>query len=113
MMLVIRSTMLSDVATWKMIAMPILETYTEATDGSFVQDKESAVVWHFNNADPDFGVWQSKELLAHLEDLLVGYPVDVHIGNFTVEIKPKGITKAVAVEQVCISRSMIGALQAS
>mmetsp|Transcript_24411 Transcript_24411/g.46252 ORF Transcript_24411/g.46252 Transcript_24411/m.46252 type:complete len:852 (+) Transcript_24411:471-3026(+) len=93
------STMLSDVATWKMIAMPILETYTEATDGSFVQDKESAVVWHFNNADPDFGVWQSKELLAHLEDLLVGYPVDVHIGNFTVEIKPKGITKAVAVEQ--------------
>lgn len=92
--------MLMDVASWKSVALPILESYTEATDGSFIQDKESAVVWHFNNADPDFGQWQSKELEAHLVDLLVGHPVDVHIGNLTVEIKPKGITKAVAVEQV-------------
>ena len=87
-----------DVAAWKSVALPILESYSEATDGSFVQDKESAVVWHFHNADPDFGQWQSKELHTHLEDLLGGYPVDVRMGNFTVEIKPKGITKAAAVQ---------------
>jgi len=91
-------TMMVDVAAWKSVALPILESYSEATDGSFVQDKESAVVWHFHNADPDFGQWQSKELHTHLEDLLGGYPVDVRMGNFTVEIKPKGITKAAAVQ---------------
>jgi hypothetical protein len=53
-------TMMVDVAAWKSVALPILESYSEATDGSFVQDKESAVVWHFNDADPDFGQWQSK-----------------------------------------------------
>jgi len=91
--------MLNEVALWKRVALPILESYNEATDGSFIQNKESAVVWHFNNADPDFGNWQSKELVAHLEDLLVGHPVDVVVGGYTVEIKPKGITKAEAVEQ--------------
>ena len=91
--------MLNEVALWKRVALPILESYAEATDGSFIQDKESAVVWHFNNADPDFGTWQSKELVTHLEDLLVGHPVDVNVGGYTVEIKPKGITKAEAVEQ--------------
>jgi hypothetical protein len=39
-----------------------------------------------------------QELHTHLEDLLGAYPVDVRLGNFTVEIKPKGITKAAAVQ---------------
>jgi trehalose-6-phosphatase len=52
--------MLNEVALWKRVALPILESYNEATDGSFIQNKESAVVWHFNNADPDFGNWQVR-----------------------------------------------------
>ena len=37
--------------------------YTESTDGSFIEAKESALVWHYRDADPDFGSWQAKELL--------------------------------------------------
>ncbi|KAK3240571.1 Sesquithujene synthase A, partial [Cymbomonas tetramitiformis] len=43
---------------------------------------------------------QAKELVGHLEDLLVGEPVDVSVGQSTVEIKPKGINKGSAVERV-------------
>ena len=34
------------------------QVYTESTDGSNVEAKESALVWHYRDADPDFGHWQ-------------------------------------------------------
>ena len=34
------------------------QLYTESTDGSFIEAKESALVWHYRDADPDFGSWQ-------------------------------------------------------
>ena len=37
-----------------------LQVYTESTDGSYIESKESAVTWHYKDADPDFGRWQSK-----------------------------------------------------
>ena len=40
--------------------LPILELYTESTDGSFIENKETAVVWHYCEADPDFGSTQVR-----------------------------------------------------
>ena len=48
------------IARWMAIVAPILQQYTEATDGSFVIAKETSVVWHYRDADPDFGTWQAK-----------------------------------------------------
>lgn len=90
----------NDTNDWRTVARPILESYTESTDGSYVQDKESSIVWHFRDADPDFGSWQAKELVEHLEGLLVGAPVEVAGGSTTVEVKPKGMSKGVAVEKL-------------
>lgn len=45
-------------AGWKSICESVMKTYTDATDGSHVEVKESALVWHFRDADPDFGNWQ-------------------------------------------------------
>ncbi len=47
--------------SWKKMAAPILQQYVESTDGSSVETKESALVWHFRDADPDFGAWQVGE----------------------------------------------------
>jgi trehalose 6-phosphate synthase/phosphatase len=49
--------------SWKAIVEPILQQYTESTDGAFVEKKESALVWHYNAADPDFGSLQVAALL--------------------------------------------------
>lgn len=38
------------------------QVYTESTDGSNVEAKESALVWHYRDADPDFGHWQVPPL---------------------------------------------------
>jgi hypothetical protein len=49
----------------------------ESTDGSWIEAKESGLVWHYRDADPDFGNWQAKELMDHLEDVLSNVPVEV------------------------------------
>ncbi|KAL8461306.1 hypothetical protein ACS0TY_032688 [Phlomoides rotata] len=85
---------------WKKIALPVMEHYTEATDGSFIEQKESALVWHHQEADPDFGLWQSKELLDHLESVLANDPVVVKSGQQIVEVKPQEVSKGVVVKRL-------------
>lgn len=74
---------------WKRIAEPVIKLYTEATDGSYIETKESALVWHHQYADPDFGSCQAKELLDHLENVLANEPVVVKRGQHIVEVKPQ------------------------
>jgi trehalose 6-phosphate synthase/phosphatase len=38
---------------WKPIALDLITQYTERTDGSYIEDKESAIVWHYEAADPE------------------------------------------------------------
>ncbi|KAA8535473.1 hypothetical protein F0562_030476 [Nyssa sinensis] len=93
-------SMLTTNFDWKKVALPVMEHYTEATDGSSIEQKESALVWHHQYADPDFGSWQAKELLDHLENVLANEPVLVKRGQHIVEVKPQGVSKGVAVESL-------------
>lgn len=74
---------------WKKIAEPVMQLYTETTDGSSIESKESALVWHYQYADPAFGAFQAKEMLDHLENVLANEPVVVKRGNDIVEVKPQ------------------------
>lgn len=66
-----------------------MKLYTETTDGSTIDNKETALVWSYEDADPDFGSCQAKELLEHLESVLVNEPVSVKSGTNSVEVKPQ------------------------
>ncbi|XP_050223303.1 probable alpha,alpha-trehalose-phosphate synthase [UDP-forming] 9 [Mercurialis annua] len=85
---------------WKRMAEPVMKLYTEATDGSYIETKDSALVWHHQDADPDFGSCQSKELLDHLESVLANEPVVVKRGQHIVEVKPQGVTKGFVADKV-------------
>lgn len=74
---------------WMQMAEPVMKLYTEATDGSYIETKESALVWHHQDADPGFGSAQAKEMLDHLESVLANEPVSVKSGQFIVEVKPQ------------------------
>ncbi|EOA29862.1 hypothetical protein CARUB_v10012956mg [Capsella rubella] len=86
--------------SWKTIAKPVMNHYMEATDGSFIEEKESAMVWHHHEADHSFGSWQAKELLDHLESVLTNEPVVVKRGQHIVEVKPQGVSKGKVVEHL-------------
>ncbi|RLN23601.1 putative alpha,alpha-trehalose-phosphate synthase [Panicum miliaceum] len=88
---------------WMEMAKPVMNLYTEATDGSSIETKESALVWHHQDADPGFGSSQAKELLDHLESVLANEPVTVKSGQFIVEVKPQGVSKGVVAERILAS----------
>lgn len=66
-----------------------MKLYTETTDGSTIEDRETSLVWCYEDADPDFGSCQAKELLDHLESVLANEPVTVKSGQNIVEVKPQ------------------------
>lgn len=75
--------------SWKQIAEPVMNLYTETTDGSMIDDRETSLVWCYEDADPDFGSCQAKELLDHLESVLANEPVTVKSGKISIEVKPQ------------------------
>ncbi|KAI3719849.1 hypothetical protein L6452_20754 [Arctium lappa] len=85
---------------WKQNAEPVMTLYTETTDGSTIEDKETALVWSYEDADPDFGSCQAKELLDHLESVLANEPVTVKRGQSSVEVKPQGVSKGVVAKRL-------------
>jgi trehalose 6-phosphate synthase/phosphatase len=71
------------------LVAPVMNLYTEATDGSYVETKETALVWHHQDADKVFGSVQAKDLRDHLNDVLANEQVAVKSGQFIVEVKPQ------------------------
>ncbi|XP_058095493.1 probable alpha,alpha-trehalose-phosphate synthase [UDP-forming] 7 [Magnolia sinica] len=93
---------------WMQIAEPVMNLYTEATDGSSIETKESALVWHHRDADLGFGSAQAKEMLDHLESVLANEPVAVKSGQFIVEVKPQGVSKGLVAEKILSSMTESG-----
>jgi trehalose 6-phosphate synthase/phosphatase len=85
--------------SWKSDIKSIFDDYTDRTPGSFVEVKEVNLTWHYRNADPDFGEYQKKELLLHLNNL-PGLPIDILIGKKAVEIRPQGVNKGSVVRRI-------------
>ncbi|KAG6599928.1 alpha,alpha-trehalose-phosphate synthase [UDP-forming] 6-like [Cucurbita moschata] len=85
---------------WKQIVQPVMKLYTETTDGSTIEDRETALGWCYEDADPDFGSCQAKELLDHLESVLANEPVTVKSGQSIVEVKPQGVSKGLVAKRL-------------
>jgi len=66
-----------------------MKHYCDVTDGSYIEAKETALVWHYEEADPVFGSGQAKELQDHLRDVLAKEPVSVKSGHQIVEVNPQ------------------------
>ncbi|XP_060201246.1 probable alpha,alpha-trehalose-phosphate synthase [UDP-forming] 7 [Lycium barbarum] len=88
---------------WMHLAEPVMQSYTDSTDGSCIEKKESAIVWQYRDADPGFGFSQAKEMLDHLESVLANEPVAVKSGQFIVEVKPQGVSKGLVAEKIFTS----------
>lgn len=88
---------------WKHEIQPILNYYTERTPGSFLEIKERSISWHYRDADPDYGVWQARELQAHLSDYCTTMPLEViHQGGSSkrIDFRASGASRVAAVSRV-------------
>ncbi|GAB3236845.1 bifunctional alpha,alpha-trehalose-phosphate synthase (UDP-forming)/trehalose-phosphatase [Hymenobacter seoulensis] len=81
---------------WKADIRPILELYVARTAGSFIEDKEYSLVWHYRRADAELGEVRTRELLNHLTFMTSNTDLHVMEGNKVLEIKTAGINKGSA-----------------
>lgn len=74
-------------ADWKDQIYPVLELYASRTPGSFIEEKEFSLVWHYRMSDPEFGEWLANELVVTLEQMLAETDLQAVRGRKTVEVK--------------------------
>jgi len=81
---------------WKPKLKPFFERYVDRVAGSFVEEKDFALVWHYRGAEPEPGKLAAQELRDHLLAFVAN--IDVHIlqGNKTVEARVAGANKGSA-----------------
>jgi trehalose 6-phosphate synthase/phosphatase len=72
---------------WKPRVRAILDHFVDRTPGSFVEEKEFSLVWHYRRVHPEFGDWIANELAATLEPALADTELVAQRGNKIVEVK--------------------------
>ncbi len=83
-------------STWKTQIRQILELFVDRLPGSFIEEKEFTLVWHFRKADLEFSSVLAKELADHLQSFAASMNIQVILGNRNVEIRNTGINKGTA-----------------
>jgi len=78
---------------WKPRILPILEMYADRLPGSFVEEKEYSIAWHFRTADPEQGQMLVSELTDNLVSFTANIDVQVLRGHKVLEVRNAGENK--------------------
>jgi trehalose 6-phosphate synthase/phosphatase len=85
---------------WKATARPILEDAVARIPGSALEERGHSLGWQYHLADPEFSLWQARELYGQLQAMLAGSGLQVQRGNKLVEIKRAEIHKGMFGAQI-------------
>lgn len=78
---------------WKDQIRPIMEIYVDRTPGSFIEDKDFSLVWHYRKADPKLATMRAAELKDALLHITSNFNLGILEGSKIIEIKNIGINK--------------------
>ncbi|KAI9344229.1 glycosyltransferase family 20-domain-containing protein, partial [Zopfochytrium polystomum] len=95
-------TMLTDQdLSWRSQVLEIFEYYTDRTPGSYIEQKEISLVWHFSSAQSSFGSWQAAECQNHIQVALGStYPIYTLVKKNSIEVMPRNVNKGVICRRV-------------
>jgi len=79
--------------SWKAVAQSMMSGYAARTHGAYVMSKGSSITWNYQEADPEFGAMQAKEVQLMLETVLEALPVVVLSGKGFVEAGLRDVNK--------------------
>jgi len=83
---------------WKDEIRPVVEFYVDRTPGSFIEEKDYSMVWHFRKVETGLGQLRSRELASQLHYLARDRNLKVYQGNMVVEIKSTEVDKGTAAQ---------------
>ena len=87
-------------ASWKKETLSLLERYVNRTPGSFVEEKDYSLVWHYRKVETGLGEVRTRELTSHLKYMTANENLDVLEGDMIVEIKNSEINKGKAAQKL-------------
>lgn len=84
---------------WKKEVFQILEIFTDRTPGSFVEEKNFSLAWHYRKVDPSLAVVRVGELNEALANAVQNLGVKIMQGNKVVEVRHFSINKGASIRR--------------
>lgn len=82
---------------WMEALKPILHSYVDRLPGSFLEEKEFSLAWHYRKANLEMAEVRAKELKDALIQYTANLDVQVLEGKKVVEVRNSGVNKGSAV----------------
>jgi len=81
---------------WKQDVKTVLDTYTDRTPGSFVEEKSYSLVWHYRKVEKGLGELRASEIVNHLRMVIADKGLQMMDGNKVIEFKNIEVNKGKA-----------------
>jgi len=81
---------------WKSEIKSILETYTDRTPGSFIEEKSFSLVWHYRKTETGLGELRANEIVNNLRMLAADKGLQIMPGNKVIEFRNMEVNKGKA-----------------
>jgi trehalose 6-phosphate synthase/phosphatase len=91
---------------WKEEIRPVFEIFVDRTPGSFIEEKEYSLVWHFRKVSPELASIRAGELKDALLHLASNLDLGVLQGNKVIEVKNIGINKGLAAQRLLEKKAL-------
>ncbi|KAL2622411.1 hypothetical protein R1flu_002616 [Riccia fluitans] len=86
---------------WVESVQLVFEYFCERTPRSYVEARDTSLVWNYKYADVEFGRVQAQDMLQHLwTGPISNAAVDVVQGGKSVEVRPVGVSKGAAIDRI-------------
>jgi trehalose 6-phosphate synthase/phosphatase len=89
-----------DNCLWKKPAFSLLNRFALKCPGSFIEEKQFSLTWHYRNCESKSAYKHSRELIRLLADIIHPYNLKIMDGNKVVEIMSEAIGKGEAVRKL-------------
>jgi trehalose 6-phosphate synthase/phosphatase len=89
--------------TWMESIRPLLESFVDNTPGTFIEEKDFSLVWHFRKAEPEQGEGRALALKEELLNLIGNQNIEIMEGNKVIEVKNGGINKGFAANKFLLT----------
>ncbi|BDC99540.1 bifunctional alpha,alpha-trehalose-phosphate synthase (UDP-forming)/trehalose-phosphatase [Persicobacter psychrovividus] len=81
---------------WKEAVGLVMDTFVNRTPGSFIEEKDYSLAWHYRKAEQGFGELRARELVNHLRYITHGMNLQVLEGDMVIEVKSSDVNKGKA-----------------
>lgn len=83
---------------WKQEVKLVLDTYTDRTPGSFIEEKSYSLVWHYRKVEEGLGALRANEIINHLRMVIADKGLQMMPGNKVIEFKNIEVNKGKAAQ---------------